>query len=273
MKIDGHHHIGHLGKSVDDVLRHMDAHQVERAVLLAIDDIDGGRAANANELVLAEAARRPERFIAFVHVDPRREDRIGRLRRLAEAGGRGFGEHKLPMAVDDPRAVELYQVAGDMGLPVLIHFEHGRFNTGLARFDDVLRRCPRTVFIGHGQTWWANIEAGQERQEGYPSGPISAAGLIDRWLAQQPNLYADLSARSGLNALSRDRGFARGFVTRHWGKLIWGTDCPCRDGAGGGFEGRCFGRQMLGLLDQLCGSHSEQLGAIVGGNLAGLLGL
>jgi predicted TIM-barrel fold metal-dependent hydrolase len=43
-------------------------------------------------------------------------------------------------------------------------------------------------------------------------------------LAEHPNLYADISAHSGYNALTRDPGFTRGVVERHWRKLLFGTD-------------------------------------------------
>lgn len=47
---------------------------------------------------------------------------------------------------------------------------------------------------------------------------------IDRLLAEYPNLHADLSAGSGLNAFRRDLAYAREFVLRHSGKLMFGTD-------------------------------------------------
>ena len=44
-----------------------------------------------------------------------------------------------------------------------------------------------------------------------------------RW-AEYDNLYADLSAGSGYNAMTRDPEFTLGFIDRHWQKLLWGTD-------------------------------------------------
>lgn len=39
-----------------------------------------------------------------------------------------------------------------------------------------------------------------------------------------PNLHADLSAGSGLNAMSRDLEYAREFLGKHYRKLLFGTD-------------------------------------------------
>ena len=40
-------------------------------------------------------------------------------------------------------------------------------------------------------------------------------GLTDRWLEEYPNVYGDLSAGSGWNALTRDPEFGPDFVRRH----------------------------------------------------------
>jgi uncharacterized protein len=91
---------------------------------------------------------------------------------------------------------------------------------------------------------------------GYPAGPVKRGGLTDKWLSEYPNLYADLSANSGNNAMSRDPEFARGFVARHKDKLIFGSDCTCLDGHGAGvsqnnnpeakrLEGKCVARETL----------------------------
>ena len=62
-------------------------------------------------------------------------------------------------------------------------------------------------------------------------------------------MYGDLSAGSGLNALSRDKDFAADFVLRHSRKLIWGSDCFCHDGKGKTYPpGYCTAQRSLDLL-------------------------
>jgi len=107
-------------------------------------------------------------------------------------------------------------------------------------------------FIGHAQTWWGNISGDLDPLELYPKGPVKPGGLTDRLLGDYPNMYGDLSAGSGLNALTRDPEFARGFVARHARKLIWGSDCNCHDGMGGGIKsGFCIAERSLGALGTL----------------------
>jgi predicted TIM-barrel fold metal-dependent hydrolase len=77
-------------------------------------------------------------------------------------------------------------------------------------------------------------------------------------LSEFPNLYADLSANSGRNALGRDPEFAAAFLDRHQNKLMFGCDCPCKDGHGAGqvsqeplIKGKCVARETLTALKQL----------------------
>ena len=93
-------------------------------------------------------------------------------------------------------------------------------------------------------------------------GPIKPGGLTDRWLSDFPNLYADTSANSGNNALSRDPDFSREFIPRYRSKLIFGSDCSCTEGKGAGVSqgnnpeasrltGKCVATATFGLLKQL----------------------
>ena len=54
---------------------------------------------------------------------------------------------------------------------------------------------------------------------------MTAGGLTDRYLSDYPNAYADMSAGSGLNALTRDEDHAREFLRRHQDKILYGSDC------------------------------------------------
>jgi hypothetical protein len=136
------------------------------------------------------------------------------------------------------------------------------YNTGYDRFDRILSAFHKTNFIGHGDLFWAHISADVPSDRGYPSGPVKPGGLTDKWLSDFPNLFADMSANSGNNALSRDPDFSRAFFTRHQDKLIFGSDCTCTDGHGAGvsqnnnpeasrLNGKCVARETLTLSQKL----------------------
>ena len=63
-------------------------------------------------------------------------------------------------------------------------------------------------------------------------------------------MYGDLSAGSGLNALTRDEDFTRDFLTRHQDKLVYGSDCSDRDGGGP----KCIGAQTIAAIRRLAAS-------------------
>ncbi|MEP6663254.1 MAG: amidohydrolase family protein, partial [Verrucomicrobiota bacterium] len=76
-------------------------------------------------------------------------------------------------------------------------------------------------------------------------------GLTDRYLQDYPNMFGDLSAGSGLNALTRDEDHARDFLKRHQDKLMYGSDCS--DAMGSGPE--CQGAQTIAALRRLVPSE------------------
>ena len=112
-----------------------------------------------------------------------------------------------------------------------MHWQFEMYNYGFERFHKMLAKYPRVNFLGHAQTWWANVDKNYRDQSVlYPKGPVTPGGLTDRYLTDYPNMYGDLSAGSGLNALTRDEDFTRDFLTRHQDKLLYGSDCSDHQG-------------------------------------------
>jgi uncharacterized protein len=202
----------------------------------------------------------------FGSADVTKPDADRLLTQAVKTGAKGFGELKYPVAADGPEMRRVYDLAAELGVPVLIHFQEvsqaaatGGYNTGIKRFAAILKAYPRTKFIGHADAFWANISADYHEQEAYPTGPIIPGGVTDRLLSDYPNLFADTSANSANNALSRDPAFTGEFLKRHQDKLHFGSDCNCDDGNGGGaaqnsdrvsprMRGKCVARETLKLL-------------------------
>ena len=112
----------------------------------------------------------------------------------------------------------------------------------------MLKKYPKVNFIGHAQTWWANVDKNHKDQSIlYPETKVTPGGLTDQLLNDYPNMFADLSAGSGLNFLLRDEEHATSFLERHQNKLIYGSDCP--DGTGRGTE--CRGSQTIATIRRL----------------------
>jgi uncharacterized protein len=251
----------HLRREADDCFTHMKGCGVTHAVLLT--------GARDEERAQAEMMKRPKTFARSVSTDPAQPDADQILRKALSGGAASIGELKFHLALDSPEMARVFDIAAEMKVPVMMHiqvFPHfpGEmpYNTGYDHFDRVLKAHPKTTFLGHGDLFWANIAADVPTDRGYPAGPIKAGGLTDKWLSEFPNLYADMSANSGNNALSRDMEFSKKFVSRHQDKLIFGSDCSCSDGHGAGISqgnnpeaarlaGKCVARATLGVLQEV----------------------
>jgi predicted TIM-barrel fold metal-dependent hydrolase len=124
--------------------------------------------------------------------------------------------------------MRLYSACALVGLPVLFHLDGVRNmdTPGLPGLERALRENPACVFIGHGPGWWGSIggDITEYDLDSYPTGRVRPGGALDRLMAKYPNLYADLSAPSGANAISRDLDFGREFLIRWQDRVCFGTD-------------------------------------------------
>ena len=238
--IDIHAHIGRLYHrekkplTARYLLGLMDTHGIEQAALLPIESPEETDYYITTEEILRVCKRHPDRFIPFCNVDPRRRnadmstDFRSILTEYRDRGCKGFGEAMCGFWVDDPRLQLIYEACGELGLPIVFHMDHLRNmdEKGLPRFESVISKFPETIFIGHGQHFWAEVSA--DVTEGdfgrYPEGKVVAPGAVERLLATYPNAYADLSAGSAWNAISRDPQYGAWFLDRFQDKLLFGTD-------------------------------------------------
>ena len=161
---------------------------------------------------------------------------------------------------------KLYQLAGAYRVPILMHWQVGTYNHSLDRFHTMLKKYPKVNFIGHAQTWWGNIDANHKQETMYPTGQVTPGGITDRLLSNHPNMFGDLSAGSGLNALLRDEEHTRAFLERHQDKLLYGSDCNDTIGRGPG----CQGAQTLAALRRMA-TNQKALRKMLYENAAQLL--
>jgi len=234
--------------------------------------LDGAGIAKANlltrgrvlEEVKALQATAPGRFTWFNSYDVTQPDAEQALTQAVKSGAQGFGEMKFHVAADGPELRRVYALAADLHVPILIHFQEvdhspneGTWSAGFSKvFESVLKAHPRTTFIGHADAFWANVSADYHNEAAYPAGPVKRGGVTDRWLGDYANLFGDMSAVSGNNAMTRDPAFTADFLKRHQDKLLFGSDCSCRDGHGAGYSnpaaprmaGKCVARETLSVL-------------------------
>ncbi|MCL4693255.1 MAG: amidohydrolase family protein [Candidatus Hydrogenedentes bacterium] len=218
----------------EGLLRWMDSRNVAQAAVLPLISPESWDHVLTPDYVLSQTEPYRDRLIPFCSIDPRTlnlngyQPKLDLLLRYKEAGAKGFGEHKCGIAMDDPRNLEIYAACAEAKLPVLFHMDNQRNmdQPGLPGLTKVLEQVPEGVFIGHANGWWAAIsgDCTQEDMGSYPNRPVTPGGAMDALMDRFPNIYADLSAGSGANAIMRDMTFGREFVIRRADRLLFGTD-------------------------------------------------
>lgn len=251
MVIDAHNHPDWYGYSAERLLANMDEHGISKTWILTWecppDEYDPNYLAVCPggpdgpiplSCALPYVERHPDRFILGFAPDPRRPDAIDRLAfAISLYGVRVYGELKLRMMYDNPDALRVYRFCAQKSLPVFVHIDY-EFDTGakyprpswwygggIEALERALQACPETIFIGHGPGFWAHISGDNKHdKEPYPKGNVVDGGKLVEMLRTYPNLYCDLSAGSGHNALDRDREFAKKFLVEFQDRLLFGRD-------------------------------------------------
>jgi predicted TIM-barrel fold metal-dependent hydrolase len=180
----------------------------------------------------------PDKFVLGYCPDPRDPKAISKLRAAVKIYGvKVCGELKVRMMYDNPDAIRLFKECGALNLPVTVHIDY-EFNReknapwpnfwyggGIDAFERAIKACPDTTFLGHAPGFWAHISGDDKfNKTSYPKGPIVAGGRLIELLDKYPNLYCDISAGSGCNALSRDPEFGKKFIIKYQDRILYARD-------------------------------------------------
>jgi predicted TIM-barrel fold metal-dependent hydrolase len=265
--IDIHQHTNYSGRSNAELIAHQRKMGISKTVLLPAGSKYGlAVGAGGNDTVVELARQYPKDVVFFANELPDLPQTQAVLEKYLRMGAIGIGEQKFPVEADSKHIDLVAEIAHYFDVPILLHFEYGTYNLGFERFHKVLERFPQVRFIGHAQTWWGNIDKKLDQKVLYPKTPVTPGGLTDRWLSDYPNMYADMSAGSGLNALLRDEEHARGFLKRQQNKLLYGSDCSDRDG----LREKCSGSQQIAAIRRLA-PDEQAVRKILYGNAARVL--
>ncbi len=254
---DAHNHLGEFGGGAIDKLS-LDAlcAQLDEAGVAHFVDLDGGWSEDVLQRHIEYLAPRAERFQVFGGVDWSRWQDLGPVfpeaaaRRLEVQKSRGatglkiwksLGLHVKDhlgdlVSVDDARLDPIWQSAGELGMPVVIHVAdpvaffdpvdetNERWEEITANPDwaftsppfppflsianglaAVVSRHPKTIFIGaHVGCYAENL------------------AWVGRVLDDCPNFYVDISARIG--ELGRQPYTARRFFIQYADRILFGLD-------------------------------------------------
>ena len=189
-------------------------------VIFTVDEHLSGRPMIPNEDVLAAAGRNTDVLIPFVSVDPTRgKDAIDEVRRLVDAGARGFKLHPpLQQFWPNDRAIyPYYEALEATRLPVVFHTGHSGIGTGARGgggirlkygapmpIDDVAVDFPdMTIVLAHPSFPWQD----------------EAISIC----LHKPNVYIDLSGWSPKYFPPQLVQYANTQLRR---KVLFGSDYP-----------------------------------------------
>ena len=257
--IDIHQHPGFKGRSDGKVLAHQRRMGPTMSFILPAgtpidlpsthDGKKNGLAAGCSGVQAAYelAQEHPKEIRFFANEVPDHPDAKKNLEKYLKLGAIGIGEQKFNLPIDSKPMLQLYDIAKEFGVPILLHFQQAWYNHGIERFHKILEKYPAVNFIGHAQTFWGNIDKNHDPKAMYPTGKVTPGGISDRLLSDYPNMYGDHSAGSGRNALVRDEEHAVGFLERHQDKLMFGSDCYDTLGAGPSCRGATLRKTLVSL--------------------------
>ena len=222
----------------EEVLRRYDELGIEKGVLLPLIGPET-YLPQSNQEILEICRRWPDRFVPFFNIDPRGIDNAVNtdfsvwIDWFKARGCRGVGEFMPNMYFRDPRVLNLLGQFEKAGLPVIfddtvyVGRRYGLVDEpGLPQLEMILRSMPKLILLGHGPAFWSEmgmLETVADRG-GYPRYPIKAEGAVPKLFRRYPNLWGDLSAGSGYNALTRDRAYGIRFLNEFQDRLCFGTD-------------------------------------------------
>lgn len=209
---------------------------IERGVLLP----GPGEKMMGIEMMTSEDAcdackKYPDRFSWFCNFVPQGTEKDREtLLHYKEMGAKGLGEFTTNLRLDDPKVENVLKYCQELELPFLFHMspeEHNYYGVvdfpGLPLLEGVLKKFPHLKVLGHSQPFWQEISTYQDTDPAfrnrYPSGPVTE-GVLQRLFRQYPNLYGDLSADSGGNALMRDPDYGVKFMEEFQDRLFFATD-------------------------------------------------
>ena len=235
--------------AIDTLMQEMDGMNMGVVV-----NLSGGWGENLEGAISNMEAKYPNRIVTFANVDfdgvggdNWTENAVAQLRSDIEAGARGLKVYKNlgldvkdtdgnRVAVNDPRLDPIWALAGEMGVPVLIHSaEPANFWNPRDKFNEKwleLKLRPNRYRDPATNASWEEIMAehydimAKHRNTTFISAHLSWLGQdltkLGEMLDAHPNMVTEVAAV--IYELGRQPRAAREFMTKYKDRLMFGKD-------------------------------------------------
>lgn len=202
-----------LFSAVSEMIAHMNDLGIEKAVLMS-----GGESNDffgSNDEMCKICHTYSTHFSWMCNLDEKDIDTVyTRLKQYKHDGAIGIGELIINKRLDHPFLQAVFTAAEKLELPITIHMSpRENYNYGvvdepdLPLLEDVLRNYPKLKILGHSPLFWNDIQ-----------------GKTYELFSKYPNLYGDLSANSGGNAIMKNPDFGLRFLASFSDRLFFATD-------------------------------------------------
>ena len=161
-----------------------------------------------NAFIAATVLQSEGRMTGLGALHPDSEDIAGDIEHLVELGLHGVKLHPdiQDFKVDDPRCLKIYELCGQMGLPILMHTGDHRYdNSNPNRVTPILRAYPFLTIVGAHFGGWSVWEQVKEQ------------------MLELPNLYVDCSSTFPYVGSAATLELIRLFGAE---RVLFGTDYP-----------------------------------------------
>ena len=224
--------------SAEEVIGLYDEINIEKGVLLPLASSEYHYETITSGDCKYVSDKYPGRFLWFCGIDPRAAgnstttDLSVLIEHYKSLGAKGVGEQTAQFPMDDPYMDNLFYHCGECDMPVTIHLApaiggfYGMYDElGLPRLEKMLKKHKKLKILGHSAMFWSHISATvtQQTMNEYPTGKVTD-GRIANIMRECENLYCDLSACSGMNAMMRDPDYAARFIEEFSDRLLYGCD-------------------------------------------------
>jgi hypothetical protein len=136
--IDIHQHTNYAGRADEELIAHQRTMGVTHTVLLPAGRYFGLEVgAGGNETVVNLAKKHRHEFSFFANEVPYLAEARAEITTYLRRGAIGIGEQKFEVDCDSNHMLGIAAIAEEFGVPVLMHFQHGKYNTGIERFHKV----------------------------------------------------------------------------------------------------------------------------------------
>lgn len=241
-KIDTHLHLvlkdpirgKRIFSTYTEMIPHFQKLNISKGILMSAGELLRDFSRNEENMAIANAD--PQHYAWMCSPEPIDPETVYEtLKAHKEKGAVGVGELTCNLPMTDPVLRALFDAAGKLQLPITLHMSpavgcsYGVVDDpGLPLLEQSLRDFPDTMFVGHSACFWCEISGDAPMdtvgRNGYPTGAVTPGGRIAELLEKYPNLYCDLSATSGGQAILRDEAHGIAFLERFSDRMLFATD-------------------------------------------------